>query len=93
MAGGERVFNCRTVSITDILNIEIEVHDFVSGIKTQHGEGRAIVKIKIDGEEAKFFTNSQQIKNSLIAIDTIELPFVTIVRKIKTGNSVSYKFT
>lgn len=35
-----KIFNCQQVSITDVLNSEIEVIDFIPGMKTQHGEGR-----------------------------------------------------
>lgn len=33
-----KIFNCQQVSITDVLNSEIEVIDFIPGMKTQHGK-------------------------------------------------------
>ena len=35
---GSNIFQVQQVSITDILNSEIEVLDFESGVRTQHGE-------------------------------------------------------
>ena len=46
---GSNIFQVQQVSITDILNSEIEVLDFESGVRTQHGENRYVVKIKSDG--------------------------------------------
>ena len=62
---GSNIFQVQQVSITDILNSEIEVLDFESGVRTQHGENRYVVKIKSDGRECKFFTNSTPIKEAL----------------------------
>ena len=92
-ADGKKMFDCKTVSITDIVNCEIEVHDFEGDIKTQHGNDRMIVKIRINGEDAKIFTNCQQIKNVLNMSRPEDLPFTTTIRKIKSGNNASYKFT
>ena len=33
---GRKIFNCQQVSITDILNSEIEVLDFLPDVKTKH---------------------------------------------------------
>lgn len=90
---GKKMFNCKTVSITDIVNCEIEVHDFVADVKTLHGTDRMVIKVVVDGEEAKFFTNCQQIKNTMLAACENDLPFIATIRKVKTGNSTSYKFT
>ena len=38
-----KIFNCQQVSITDILNSEIEVLDYIPDMKTQHGEGRYLI--------------------------------------------------
>ena len=40
---GSNIFQVQQVSITDILNSEIEVLDFESGVRTQHGENRYVV--------------------------------------------------
>lgn len=60
-----KIFNCQQVSITDVLNSEIEVIDFIPGMKTQHGEGRYLIKFTQNGTEGKFFTNSSAIKSVL----------------------------
>lgn len=33
-----KIFNCPQVSVTDILNSEIEVIDYLPDVKTKHGE-------------------------------------------------------
>lgn len=35
-----KMFNCSQVSISDVLNCEIIVEDFIPDVKTSHGEGR-----------------------------------------------------
>lgn len=34
-----KMFNCSQVSISDVLNCEIIVEDFIPDVKTSHGEG------------------------------------------------------
>ncbi len=63
---GRNIFPVQQISITDILNCEIEVLDYESGVKTQHGDNRCVVKIKHEGTEYKFFTNSSPIKGHLV---------------------------
>lgn len=89
-----KIFNCQQVSITDVLNSEIEVIDFIPGMKTQHGEGRYLVKFRQDGQEGKFFTNSSAIKSVLDQIPKDEFPFLTTIRSTKLGSSGKmYQFT
>ena len=38
-ADSDKIFNCQQVSITDILNSEIEVIGFLPNVKTKHGGG------------------------------------------------------
>ena len=92
---GSNIFQVQQVSITDILNSEIEVLDFESGVRTQHGENRYVVKINSDGRECKFFTNSTPIKEALEKIPHTEFPFLTTIRakKLGVGNSKMYYFT
>lgn len=92
---GSNIFQVQQVSITDILNSEIEVLDFESGVRTQHGENRYVVKIKSDGRECKFFTNSTPIKEALEKIPHTEFPFLTTIRakKLGVGNSKMYYLT
>lgn len=92
---GLKIFNCQQVSITDILNSEIEVIDFVSDVKTKHGEGRCLVHFRmIDGsEEGKFFTNSQSLKNALSQVKEEDFPFLTVIKALKCGKGKIYQFT
>lgn len=62
-----KIFNCPQVSVTDILNSEIEVIDYLPDVKTKHGEGRYLIHYRTtDGkEEGKFFTNSTALKSVL----------------------------
>jgi hypothetical protein len=88
-----KIFNCRQVSISDIINCEIEIVDFIPDIKTRHGEGRYLVEYIQDGSEGKFFTNSSALKSVLEQIPKTEFPFVTTIRCIKCGNGKIYQFT
>lgn len=92
---GSNIFQVQQVSITDILNSEIEVLDYEAGVRTQHGENRYVVKIKADGKECKFFTNSTPIKEALGKIPHENFPFITVIRdkKLGMGNSKMYYFT
>lgn len=92
---GRNIFPVQQISITDILNCEIEVLDYESGVKTQHGDNRYVVKIKHEGTEYKFFTNSTPIKEALDKISKEDFPFMATVRvkKLGTGNNKMYYFT
>ncbi len=57
-----KIFNCQQVSITDVLNSEIEVIDFIPGMKTQHGEGRYLIKFTQNGTEGKFSQTHPPLK-------------------------------
>lgn len=34
----KKIFNCQQVSISDVINCEIEVLDFIPNMKTTHGD-------------------------------------------------------
>jgi len=90
-----KIFNCQQVSITDILNYEIEVIDFLPDVKTQHGEGRYLVHYRMEdgGEEGKFFTNSQALKSCLDQVREEDFPFITVIKATKCGKGKIYQFT
>ena len=92
---GRKIFNCQQVSITDILNSEIEVLDYLAEVKTKHGDGRVLVHYRTtDGsEEGKFFTNSQSLKGSLSQIQDEDFPFITVIKATKCGKGKAYQFT
>lgn len=50
----KKIFNCQQVSISDVINCEIEVLDFIPNMKTTHGDNRYLVKFRQDGQEGKF---------------------------------------
>lgn len=91
----KKVFNCQIVSITDILNTEIEVIDYLPDIKTKHGEGRYLVHFRYaeNGDEAKFFTAAGNIKSALEQINKDDFPFLTVIKAVKCGNAKIYQFT
>lgn len=91
--GNQEIFDCRQISINEVVNCEVQVVDFQRDVKTQHGDGRAVVKINQAGEDLKFFTNSAYIKDVLCAVGKEGLPFLTTIKAIKLGKNTSYKFT
>lgn len=88
----KHIFPVPVISITDVINCEIEVLDFEKGIKTKHGEDRYVVKIKIDNAERKFFTNAAPIKDALDRIDKQQLPFLTTIKQQKFGSGSGKTF-
>ena len=78
-----KIFNCQQVSISDVINREIEVIDFIPNITTEHGDGRYLVKFRQDGNEGKFFSNSTLIKNALDQISKEDIPFTTVIVPIR----------
>lgn len=92
----QKIFNCPQTSITDILNTEIEVIDFLPDIKTMHGAGRFLIQFRNaeTGVTAKFFTAASQLKAVLAQIDRdTDLPFITVIKATRCGNSKIYRFT
>jgi len=86
-ADGKKRFNGVTVSIRELVNLEIVVHDFETGIKTQEGEDRCLVSIEVGGEMKKFFTNSEEMKSILSQIRDIPdgFPFKTTIKTESFG--------
>lgn len=86
------IFNVKQISITDVLNCEIEVYDYESGVTTSQGKDRCVLKIKFQGEDCKFFTNSRLIKETLSKIPKNSFPFLTTIKakKLGSGNSRMY---
>lgn len=91
---GKAIFDVQIISISEILNCQIEVIDYQSGIKTIHGDNRYIVKIRHDGKEYKFFTDSKYIKHDLDQIDKNDFPFKATIKQIRygSGNNKSFQF-
>lgn len=89
------IFMVPRVSITDILNCRIEVIDYIGGISTSQGENRYIVKVRYEGRECKFFTDSKRIKSTLDQIPKEEFPFTTTIKQIRfdSGSAKTFEFT
>lgn len=88
-----RVFECPQVSITEIINCEIEITEYLADVKTRHGEDRYLIRFKKEGKDGKFFTNSRNIKTVLEAVEKTDYPFLTTIKCFKVGSSTIYKFT
>jgi hypothetical protein len=88
-----KLFNCQQVSITDVVNCEIEVLDYIQNVKTKHGDGRYLIHYRQDGADGKFFSNSTNIKNAIDQVAKEDFPFSTIIRATKCGNGKIFQFT
>ena len=95
-ANGQKYFPGDTISIRDLVNLEIVVHDFQLGVKTREGEDRCVVSIEMGGQMKKFITNSDEMKNILSQIGEMEdgFPFETTIKAQSFGNGkTKYVFT
>lgn len=83
---GQKFFDVKKIKIDSILNLPITVVEFETNIKTQHGPGRYAVKIKYNGEELKFITNSFTLKNMLDQAKAKNaFPIDTVIKKRDIG--------
>lgn len=89
----KKIFNCDPVSITEVINCEIEILDFIPNVTTSYGDGRHLVKFRREGDEGKFFTNSTAIKSCLDQIPESDFPFTTTIRCTKCGKGKLFQFT
>lgn len=62
---GKKFYDVRRVQISDILNIPITIVDFEAGVRTAEGDDRYVVLFRHDGQEAKFVTSANNLKNIL----------------------------
>lgn len=95
-ANGQKYFPGDTISIRDLVNLQIIVHDFQLGVKTREGEDRCVVSIEMGGQMKKFITNSDEMKNVLSQIGEMEdgFPFETTIKAQSFGNGkTKYVFT
>ncbi len=93
---GKKRFPGAVVSIRELMNLPIVVRDFETGVKTSQGEDRCVVAIEINGEQKKFFTNSEEMKNILQQISEMPdgLPFETTIKAETFGKGkTKYVFT
>jgi len=97
-ADGKKRFQGKTVRLGEIVNNEIEIHDYERDVKTAHGDHRYLVSFRDvkTGDFGKFFTNSDELKSILDKIAEMEdgFPFQTIIRsEVFDGGKFKYKFT
>lgn len=95
-ANGQKYFPGDTISIRDLVNLQIIVHDFQLGVKTREGEDRCVVSIEMGGQMKKFITNSDEMNNVLSQIGEMEdgFPFETTIKAQSFGNGkTKYVFT
>ncbi len=91
----KNIFQVPVISISEIINCEIEIMDFESGIKTRHGDNRYVIKINFEGFERKFFTNASPIKEALDKVPKSEFPFLTTIKQksFGTGSGKTFQLT
>lgn len=93
---GKKRFPGAVVSIRELVNLPIVVRDFEMGVKTSQGEDRCVVAIEQNGEQKKFFTNSEEMKNILQQVSDMPdgFPFETTIKAETFGKGkTKYVFT
>jgi hypothetical protein len=93
---GKKRFPGAVVSIRELVNLPIVIRDFEMGVKTSQGEDRCVVAIEQNGEQKKFFTNSEEMKNILQQVSEMPdgFPFETTIRAETFGKGkTKYVFT
>ena len=93
---GKKRFAGAVVSIRELVNLPIVVKDFETGVKTSQGEDRCVVAIEVNGEQKKFFTNSEEMKNILQQVSDMPdgFPFETTIKSETFGKGrTKYVFT
>jgi RNA-directed DNA polymerase len=93
---GKKRFAGAVVSIRELVNLPIVVKDFELGVKTSQGEDRCVVSIETNGEQKKFFTNSEEMKNILQQVSEMPdgFPFETTIKTETFGKGrTKYIFT
>lgn len=88
----KNIFPVPVISVEELTNCEIQVLDFQSNVKTRHGDGRYVVKIKHEGIERKFFTNATPLKEALDQIPKNDFPFVTTIKQQRFGSGSGKTF-
>lgn len=87
---GKKRFKGDRVTLGDLVNTTIIVHDFERDCKTPFGDGRYIVSCSYEGSDKmmKFFTNSEEMKSILNQIEELDgFPFQTTIKQ-QTSNEI-----
>lgn len=84
---GKKIFVGKQTPLGDLMNYEIVILDFETGIRTSYGEDRYVVQYEMNGEKGRFITNSGELKDLLNQIKALgELPFRTTIKREPFGN-------
>ena len=93
---GKKRFPNRAVQLHSLVNVEIEVLDFETDVKTKYGN-RCLVMFRDTrtNETAKFFTDCDEMKQALQkALEMNAIPFSTIIVSEQFGDrKIKYCFT
>ena len=92
---GSDMYDCEQVSITDIVNMEIEVIEYTTKVTTRYGDNRYVIHFKYTdrNEDAKFFTTAKLIKGALDKAKKDDFPFLTVIKCKRAGKGTCYYFT
>lgn len=93
---GKKRFPGAYISLRELVNLPVIVKDFELGIKTEHGDNRCVVAIEWEGENRKFFTDSDEMKNILMQVreQPDGFPFSTVIKsEIYGKGKTKYIFT
>lgn len=88
-----KTFDCKQISITEIVNKEIVIRDYIEKINTRHGEDRLLMLVEVGGEPYKVFTNSGSIKRVMLLVPECNFPFSATIAALKTNNGTTYRLT
>ena len=88
----KNIFAVPIISIEEVTNCEIEVLDFEANVKTKHGPGRYIVKVRYENIERKFFTNAAPIKEALDKVQKQVFPFLATIKQQRFGSGSGKTF-
>ena len=55
---GRRIIDAQTITMSMIINQDVEIIDVEAGIETRHGDGRVLLLIRIYDKTSKVFLNS-----------------------------------
>lgn len=95
---GKKRFNGERVRISAIVNVPIEIIDFECDMDTHYGGSRYLVSFKYrsNGQLAKFFTNSDEMKTMLDAMrETLKTTSIAVTIRsepFQGGGGTRYYF-
>jgi hypothetical protein len=70
-ANGNKIIDATTISMRVILNQPVTIHEWVSGVKTSHGEGRMALRIVFNNNMYKLIVNAAPIKTLIAELERL----------------------